>query len=421
MAHKTYTRREMLHRSTAIATLSGASLVLPRWMPQLAFSPKYQAPQGDVLVCIFLRGGADALNMVVPHGEDAYYDARPQLAIPRPDTSGSDPKAVDLDGFFGLHPSLAALLPAFQGGELTAVHATGSPDPTRSHFEAMSFMERGTPGSKTLSTGWIGRHLASLDTGNLSPVRAVGWGTAAQQAIRGPVSPVVLQSIADYHLGGRVDVAAEMMGSINALYGLDTDELQAAANATTSAIDIVSQVDINAYQPQNGAVYDEDSFSMALKQTAALIRAEVGMEASCIDLGGWDTHANQGVVEGTQPQLLETLAAGLAAFHSDMGPDMSRVTVVVMSEFGRRVEENANLGTDHGHGGAMFLMSGNLAQGPVFSHWPGLGAEFLDRGDLAITIDYRDVLSEILMQRLNNPQIEEVFPSFRHSSLGLFG
>ncbi len=419
---KSVSRREMLHRGAALATLSGAHMLLPRWMPRLAFSPRYQAPRGDVLVCIFLRGGADGLNIVVPHGEDTYYNVRPQLAIPRPDTTGSEPKALDLDGFFGLHPALAPLQPIFAGGELKAVHASGSPDPTRSHFEAMSFMERGTPGSKELTTGWIGRHLASLDTGNQSPVRAVGWGTAAQQAIRGPVSPVVLKSIADYHLGGRLDVATHMMESINALYDQDTDSLQAAADATLSAIDLISQVRIDQYRPQNGAVYPDGDFGFGLMQTAALIRAEMGLEAACLDLGGWDTHANQGGVEGTQAQLLAALAGGLAAFHTDMGVDMSRVTLVVMSEFGRRVQENANQGTDHGHGNVMFVMSGNLTtQVPVIAQWPTLAPDALDNGDLAITTDYRNILSEVLIQRLNRPNTSEVFPDFTPTDMRLFG
>lgn len=421
MAQRIVSRRKMLRQSTTISAVAAAHIALPRWIPRLAFSPKYQAPRGDVLVCVFLRGGADGLNMIVPHGEGDYYAARPTLSIPRPDAAGSDPKALDLDGFFGLHPSLESLLPAFQSGELTAIHATGSPDPSRSHFEAMSYMERGTPGSQAISTGWIGRHLATLDTGNNSPVRAVGWGTAAQEAIRGPISPVVLKSIADYHLGGRADVAAQMMASINALYAQDPASLQTSAEATNSAIEVISQVRIDQYQAQNGAVYPEDDFGFGLKQTAALIRADVGLEAACLDLGGWDTHAAQGGVEGTQAQLLTTLANGLAAFHNDMEPEMRRVTVVVMSEFGRRLQENANDGTDHGHGGVMLVMNGNLSQGPVFARWPGLSEEFLDRGDLAITTDYRDVLSEILSKRLNNSSITDIFPDFRYTELGLFG
>lgn len=413
-------RREMLRRSATLASVTAAQMALPRWMPRLSFAPKYRAVRGDVLVVVFLRGGADALNMIVPHGEDAYYQARPKLAIARPDTVGSAPKAFDLDGFFGIHPALAPLLPIFQAGRLTAVHATGSPDPSRSHFEAMSFMERGTPGDNSISTGWVGRHLALLDTGNTSPLRAVGWGTAAQEAIRGPISPIAIKSIADYHLGGRLDVAAKMMESINALYTLDSGSLEQAAEATKSAVDVVARIAIDDYQAQNNAVYPENDFAFGLKQTAALIRGDVGLEAACLDLGGWDTHANQGSIEGTQAQLMTQLADGLAAFHEDMGVEMDRITVMVMSEFGRRLEENANAGTDHGHGGVLLVMNGNLKPQPVFALWPGLESAYLDRGDLAITLDYRDVLAEILSKRLNNPAINEVFPNHRFEAVDLF-
>lgn len=421
MSNKNYTRREWLRRSSAIGAISTAHLLLPRWMPRLAFSPRHQAPRGDVLLCIFLRGGADAMNMIVPHGEDAYYAARPNLAIPRPDDNSSTLKTIDLDGFFGLHPALASLQPIFANGQLKAIHATGSPDPTRSHFEAMSYMEIGTPGEKTMTSGWIGRHLSTLDTGNGSPVRAVGWGTAAQQALSGPISPVVLQSIADYHLGGRVDVAMQMMASLTSLYSQDTEAIAATAQATIDALDLVGKIDINQYIPQNGATYAEDGFSFGLKQTAALIRADVGLEVACLDLGGWDTHAQQGSVEGEQAALLSILANGLAAFHQDMGQDMANVTVVVMSEFGRRLQENADIGTDHGHGGAMMVMNGSFAvSAPVIANWPGLAEENLVRGDLAITTDYRTVLSEILTKRLNNPLTNEVFPNFTANNVGLF-
>lgn len=418
-SQKTLSRREMLRKSSAFAAITGIRLAMPRWMPQFSFAPKYQAPRGDILISIFLRGGADSLNMVIPHGDEEYYQARPTLAIARPDASDSL-KTLDLNGYFGLHPSLSPLLPAFQAGNMKAIHATGSPDPTRSHFEAMDFMERGTPGNHDLNTGWIGRHLATLDTNNASPLRAIGWGTAVQTTLRGPISPVAMKSIADYHLGGRLDLAEQMINSINALYSLDMDSLQAAAKVTQDALSIVSQVNIDDYQPQNSTIYPDDEFAFGLKQTAALIRADVGLEVACLDLGGWDTHVNQGGAEGQQAQLMTTLANGLAAFHQDMGTDISRVTVVVMSEFGRRVEENASAGTDHGHGGAMLLMSGNLSSGMVYADWQGLNPEVLDRGDIPITTDYRDVLAEILSTRLNNPLLTEIFPNFTPTPRGLF-
>jgi uncharacterized protein (DUF1501 family) len=411
----------MLRNSATVASALAAQAVLPSWMPRLAFSPIFAAPKGDVLISVFLRGAADMLNIVVPYAEDLYYQARPKLAIPRPDSNTSDKKVVDLDGFFGLHPAMTPLLEAFKGGEMTAVHATGSPNPSRSHFEAMDFMERGTPGDHSLNTGWIGRHLATLQNGSDSPVRAIGWGTGLQAALRGPVSAVTIKSIVDYHLGGNPRTADQMMASLNTLYSLDSDSLRASAQATEEAIKVVADVGYNQYQPQNSATYPETDFAMALRQTAALIRADVGLEAACIDLGGWDTHVNQGGVEGNQAELMAVLAGGLAAFHTDMGQDMKRVTLVVMSEFGRRFQENAGAGTDHGHGGAMLVMSGSLAKSPVFAQWPGLTPDKLDRGeDLAITTDYREVLSEVLLTRLKNPALDQIFPNFKASGIGLF-
>ncbi|MBC7872115.1 MAG: DUF1501 domain-containing protein [Chitinophagaceae bacterium] len=422
MLTKTISRRNFIKSGAALTGLAAAVHALPAWMPRLAFAQPYNDPRGDVMVVVFLRGGADSLNMIVPHGDEGYYATRPQLAIPRPDASGSDAKSIDLDGFFGLHPALAPLLPVFQGGGLTAIHATGSPHESRSHFEAMGFMERGTPGSFDLTTGWVGRHLASLDTQNASPVRGIGWGTAVQSSLVGAPSVVAMKSIIDYHLDGDVQVAAQMMNSLMSMYALEEVSLAASAASTQAAIQVVSSVGYANYIPANGATYPESDFALALRQTAALVRADVGLETACIDLGGWDTHANQGGAEGQQAQLMTELAEGLAAFQQDMGTDMGRVTVVVMSEFGRRVSENANIGTDHGHGGAMLLMSGNLTTTPVVARWPGLTPDALDRGeDLAITIDYRDVLTEVLSLRLNNPDVASVFPDYAAASVGLFG
>lgn len=421
---KTISRRQFISRGAAITGALAAQAALPAWMPRLAFAPPQQAARGDVLVSIFLRGGADTLNVIVPHGEDGYYQARPQLAIPRPDDASAELRVIDLDGFFGLHPALAPLLPIFQNGEMMAVHNTGSPHETRSHFEAMDYMERGTPGSYNQPDGWIGRHLAALNNGNVSPLRAVGWGSSLQQSLRGSPSPVALQSIIDYHLAGDAAFAARMLESLTSLYTLPSaldDTLTDAAMTTESAIDLLSQVNYQSYRPQNGAEYPEGEFAAALRQTAALIRADVGLEASCIDLGGWDTHVNQGGAEGQQARLLRQFAEGLAAFHADMGADMNRVSVVVMSEFGRRVQENGGRGTDHGHGGAMLLMNSALNGTPVTARWVGLAPEVLDRGeDLPITIDYRDVLSEVLSLRLGNAATSTVFPGYTASPVGLF-
>ncbi len=422
MTTKTLSRRSLLRGGAAFAGSLAAQTALPAWMPRFAFAPYQQGARGDVLVSIFLRGGADTLNMIVPHGEDSYYAARPQIAIPRPDDTAAPAKTVDIDGFFGLHPALASLLPIMQGGQMLAVHAAGSPHETRSHFEAMDFMERGTPGDYDVTTGWIGRHLQTLANGNLSPVRAIGFGTATQSALRGPVSPVALKSIVDYHLAGDATVASRMSEALNRLYALDTGALVQSAQATMSAIDVLASVSYQQYTPQHNAAYGGDDFALALRQTAALVRADVGLEAACIDLGGWDTHVNQGGVEGAQARLMTELAEGLAAFHADMGDEMRRISVVVMSEFGRRLQENAGGGTDHGHGGAMLVMSGGLARGGVLADWRGLEPAALDqREDLAVTTDYRDVLSELITMRLGNPRTADIFPNHTPRPLGVFG
>ncbi len=422
MSSKTLSRRDFLRGGAALTGAAAASAALPAWMPRLAFAPQGQAVRGDVLIAVFLRGGADSLNIVVPHGEDAYYAARPQLAIPRPDDSSADAglRALDLDGFFGLHPALNPLVPIFQEHDMLAIHATGSPNDTRSHFEAMDYMERGTPGDYSLATGWIGRHLATLNTGNTSPLRAIGWGASVQQSLRGTISPVALKSIVDYHLGGDVTEAARMLNTLNALYALETGSIYESAMATRSAIDLIGSIHYAGYIPSNSATYPESEFGLALRQTAALIRADVGLETACIDLGGWDTHVNQGAGEGQQARLLADLANGLAAFHADMGDELRGVSVVVMSEFGRRLQENGGGGTDHGHGGAMLLMGGNVIETPVVARWSGLHDEALDNGDLAVTTDYRDVLSELLTRRLNNAAVSDVFPDFTPTPINLF-
>ena len=415
----TFTRRDMLNRSFALSALASAQVAWPGWMPRMSFASKHRAPRGDVLICVFLRGGADGLNVIVPHGDAAYYDARPKIGIARPDDSKADPKqkAFDLDGFFGIHPALQPLLPVFQAHHLVAVHATGSPDPTRSHFDAMDFMERGTPGAHSLSSGWLGRHLASLDTGNSAPLRAIGWGNALQQSLRGSISATAIKSIVDYHLAGRKDAATEMLAALNALYAADAASLKTVSDQTNAVLDLVSKINVASYKPANGAEYDDkNDFDLALMQTAALIKADVGLEVAAIDLGGWDTHQNEIADLNNE---LTGLGKGLATFYADMGDQMNSITLVVMSEFGRRVQENASGGTDHGHGNMMLVMGGHVAPKPVVAQWPGLASDKLTNGDLTITTDYRDVLSEILVNRLNNPSLDEVFPDFKPTMRGI--
>ena len=379
------------------------------WMPRMSFAPKNTAPRGDTLVVVFLRGAADVLNMVVPHGEDAYYQLRPTLGIPRPDDSKKmkEERVIDLDGFFGFHPNMSPLLESWQSRQLAIIHACGAPDESRSHFKAMELMERGVDDERGPASGWIGRHLATLNTGNSSPLRAVGMGTRPQRSLTGSVPVSALRSIADFHLGGNQQALQQMRAALNYVYR--NDEL---GQDTLSIMDTLQKLDPLTYS--SPIEYPDSEFGLALKQTAMLIKAEVGLEVSAIDLGGWDTHFTQGSAIGIMPNLMKDLAEGLAAFHADMSNHMSKLTIVTMSEFGRRAYENGSLGTDHGHGSMMMVLGGNVDGGKVHGQWPGLGeGQLIGPGDLAVTTDYRDVLSEVLSKRLNNPATSDVFPEYQ--------
>jgi uncharacterized protein (DUF1501 family) len=404
-----------------------ADLVRMRpWLPRLAFAPEQSAPRGDVLVVVFLRGAADGLNLVVPHGEDAYYAQRPTLSIARPDDPRvpAGQRALDLDGFFGLHPALAPLQPAWQAGQLAAVHACGAPDESRSHFRAMELIERGVDDERGPASGWIGRHLATLNTGNPSPLRAVGLVGGDNHAplprsLYGSVPASALRSIADFHLGGDPRAVAPLQAALGALYGADT-VLAGTAAATLAILETLARLDPAGYRPAGGARYPDSDFGRGLRQVAQLIKAEVGLEVAALDLGGWDTHFVQGAVEGLMAELLRDLGAGLAAIHADLRERAERLCVVVMSEFGRRVQENGSLGTDHGHGGVMLLLGGHVAGGRVHGRWPGLGdGQLVGPGDLAVTTDYRDVLAEVCLQRLNNPALGEIFPGYTPQLRGI--
>ncbi len=380
------------------------------WLPRLSFAPINTAPRGDTLVVVFLRGAADVLNMVVPHGEDAYYQLRPSLGIARPDDSKTkkEERSVDLDGFFGLHPNMRPLLEAWQSEQLAIIHACGAPDESRSHFKAMELMERGVDDERGPASGWIGRHLATLNTGNSSPLRAVGMGTRPQRSLSGSVPVSALRSIADFHLGGDQRILQQMRASLETVYANDF-----LGQETLSIMDTLQKLDPTNYQSPITS-YPDTEFGLALKQTAMLIKAEVGLEVSAIDLGGWDTHFAQGSSAGIMPNLMKDLAEGLAAFHADMADHQSQLTTVTMSEFGRRASENGSLGTDHGHGSMMMVLGGNVDGGNVHGQWPGLAeGQLIGPGDLAVTTDYRDVLSEILTKRLNNSATNEIFPDYQ--------
>lgn len=381
-----------------------------RALGSVTVRPASHGPVGDTLISIFLRGGVDGLSLVVPHGDDNYYRLRPTLALARPSdrgTSAAD-RVLDLDGFFGLHPALAPLLPLHNAGQLAAVHACGSGDQTRSHFEAMVTMERGVASETGPASGWLARHLETAPWENPSPLRAVALGAILPQSLRGVGQTTTLSSVADLRLqspfGGGT---ARFESALAKMYGQD-----ALAEAGQEALSVLRTLE--KLPPERGHIghYPEDDLSAGLHQVALLMKSRVGLEAACLDHGGYDTHVAQGTSQGILAGRLQSLASGLAAFASDIGPEQwQRTTVVVMSEFGRRAAENSGLGTDHGRAGAMLVLGGHVTGGRVHGVWPGLGAGQLEGpGDLKVTTDYRAVLAEIIERRLKNPNTSAIFP-----------
>jgi uncharacterized protein (DUF1501 family) len=360
--------------------------------------------QRQTLVVVFLRGAADGLNLVAPLEDDGYYRARPRIAIGRK-------QAVPLDGFYGLNPLLGSLEPAYKDGALAIIHAAGSEDDTRSHFEAQDLMEHGG----IAAGGWLGRFLRTQYKTSSGPLSAVALGPAVPECLRGAPTATVLQSLDDFSLG---DNRARLTRSLAKLYGMQPDLLATAGRDTLGAIERVDQLRQSAYHPTNGADYGTDEFSRGLIQIARLIKARVGLQAASVDLGGWDSHFSQSLV---MDPLITRLARGLSAFYRDLGSEMKHTTVVVMTEFGRRVEENSAFGTDHGRGSVMFVMGGQIKGGRVLGKWPGLSREVLDGpGDLPVTTNYRNVLAPIL-QRHGGERLDQVFPNFTLEPMAIYG
>lgn len=400
------TRRNFLKILTSAATL-------PAWFPRLTFANRIVKPAAGAhtLICVFLRGGADGLNMIIPYAENRYYDLRPEIAIPEPGNGSG--KALEIDGFFGMHPAMAPLKELFDDGALVPVISTGSHDDTHSHFEAMEFMESGVPGDKSVTTGWIARHLEVVTSANTSPFRALSIGYEVPSSLRGPVPATALSSIEEFHLDIYESEAERFQNTLQQLYA-GTNLVETEAQQTLEAINTLAGSGAGEIEPDNGAVYPEDSeFAFGLEEIAKLIKADLGLEVACIDYGDWDTHRNQGGGTGRMAANLDDMSRALHAFYQDMGSRMANTTIVIMSEFGRRIDQNASSGTDHGHGGVMLVLGSGLSGGAVYGLWPGIAPNNLyGPGDLEITTDYRTVLAEILEKRLGNKNIAHVFPDY---------
>ena len=367
-------------------------------------------PNKKKLIVVFQRGAADGLNIVVPFEEENYYRIRPTIAIPQPQR-GNEGAAVDLDGFFGLHPSLAPLGPLFHSGQLAIVHAAGSPDSTRSHFDAQDFMESGTPGVKSTDDGWLNRAVQTIREDDASPFRAVAMGPNLPLTLRGPAPAIALADVKQFRV---MSQSTAVQGGFEALYAQTVDKvLRSTGTETFEAIDMLRKADPSRFQPENGAEYPKGHVGQTLQQVAQLLKADIGMEVGFVDTGGWDNHVNEGGAQGQLANLLRELGQGLAAFHQDLGDRMEDIVVVTMSEFGRTAHENGNRGTDHGHANCMFVMGGLVKGGKVYGKWPGLGPGQLNEGrDLALTTDFRSVLGEVISSHLGSNNLRSVFPGF---------
>jgi len=366
------------------------------------------------LITIFQRGAVDGLNMVVPYGEGEYYRLRPTLAITQPGKASGGEAAIDLDKFFGLHPSLASLKPLWDAKRLAIVHAAGSPDNTRSHFDAQDYMESGTPGRKSTPDGWLNRLLQARTDTKASPFRAVSMTQNLPRTLQGRAPALAISNLADFTIragrysqsvqGGFEDIYEESVG----------DSLRGTGKETFEAVKFLKQVNPAQYKPENGAQYPRGRYGASLLQIAQLIKAGVGLEVAFTDMGGWDTHTNQGAARGQLSLLLGQFGAGLSALITDLGPArMEDVVILTMSEFGRTARENGTRGTDHGHANAMFVVGGGVRGGHVYGEWPGLKGDQLFEGrDLALTTDFRDVFGEVAQKHLGNSNLQTIFPGY---------
>lgn len=410
--------RRVFLKSGALALVTmGLS---PSFLRRTAFAMDLpRAARGKTLIVLFQRGAADSLNVVVPFGDRGYYGARPQIAIPAP-TSGTAAQAgvIDLDGFFGLHPALAPFKPLWDRGLLVPIHAVGSPSTTRSHFDAQDYMESGTPDVKGTTDGWLNRYLATKGTcqecqvGTAPPFRAVAMTPQTPRILAGHAPTIAMNSIDEFTIrtnGGDAEKRIEALyrtGSADLVHGSGSEMFE--------ALKVLRSANPQQYKPAAGIEYPKSQFGQRLSQIAQLIKANVGLEVAFADIGGWDTHVNQGAANGTLAQRLADFSGSIASLVADLGDRMEDTVILTMSEFGRTVRQNGTGGTDHGHAGAMFVLGGSLnAPRTVHGKWPGLAPEQLYEGrDLALTTDFRSVFSEIASKHLGATAMDRLFPGY---------
>ena len=375
-----------------------------------------------VLVCIFQRGAVDGLSMVVPYGDPNYYQNRHEISIAPPSQTAGAAGALDLDGYFALHPGLAALLPIYKEGRLAPIQACGSPNASRSHFESQDLMESGIDESCGVQDGWLNRLLTECpeDSAKKTAFRAVSMTSVIPRSLQGEEDAMAIRDLDTFGLNG--DVGAVMAGpsgtasGFESMYGSAVDTvLHGTAKESFDALALLKDTRSRPYQAANGAVYPASSFGRNLRQIAQLIKARVGVKIAFAEVDGWDTHANQGNDKGQLAGRLTDFGDALAALYRDLGDRMSDVVVVTMSEFGRAVHQNGNRGTDHGHGTCFFTMGGSIKGGKVYGDWPTLAPDKLFQNrDLAVTTDFRDVFGEICARHfgVGMNDMAKLFPNY---------
>ncbi len=391
------------------------------FLRNLALAGSVSRSGSKTLVCVFLRGGADTLNLVVPYGDDRYYSLRPTISIARPASVQTDGAAIRLDDFYGFHPKLRPLFPAYSEGRLAVVQAVGSDNPTGSHFEAQDQMEHGEAYDRTIGGGWLGRYLRTGTGGKSSPLSAVAIGATIPESLRAAPAASAIYTLEDLQIKSSSSDPRAVSAALSQMYGAQAGVLAAPGRETLDLLKRVEALREKPYAPATGADYPQTEYGAGLREISRLVKADVGVEAACIDLGGWDTHFFQGTTDGLQADVIAELAQGLAAFDSDLTDYRDRVVTLVMTEFGRRIYENGSLGTDHGRGFALFAMGSGINGGRVHGKWPGLeeDEEEAGPGGLKRLIDYRSVLSEILFYVSEGRDTSAIFPAFTPQRVGL--
>ena len=404
--------RRLFIKSSGVALASFA--FAPSFLKRAALAGTLAGAGKDspIIIAIFQRGAADGISMVAPFGDGSYRSSRPQIAIPEPGRGNAD-ASLDLDGYFGLHPALSPFKEIYDSGQLAIVHAVGSPDNTRSHFDAQDYMESATPGRKGTPDGWLNRYMGAKKDAKSSPFRAVAFSANMPRTLMGDEPALAMTNIADF--GVRAGRGSNQVAqSFEALYARQGDDmLYGTGKEAFDAVRMLKRANPQQHRPANGANYPRSQFGQSLLQISQLIKSDIGLEVAFADAGGWDTHANQGASRGQLANRLQDFSQGIAALYRDLGDRMRNIVILTMTEFGRTIRQNGSGGTDHGHASCLFALGGPVKGGKVYGKWPGLAAEQLYEGrDLALTTDFRDVFAEVAARHMSAKNLSTIFPGF---------